>query len=658
VIAHQFVLLHAQSGAGKTSLLNARLIPLLEAERFEVLPVARVGDPLPVGVVPGEVANLFVLNCLMAWAGEEAVPAELAGVSPTEFLARGMAPVDEYGLPTHRILILDQFEELFTSHQERWPERNDFFRHLGEAADRDRLLRVVLVMRDDYIAQIDRYAVWIPDALRTRFRLERLDRAAALAAVTGPVLETDRSFAGGVAEQLVEDLLQIRYESETGESKQVTGEYVEPVQLQVVCQSLWRDLPPAVTEITQDHLHTFGDTDRALAKFYEDAVAAAAVDLVHVNDLREWCDRWLITSSETRGIVHRGREDTEGMPNEILRRLDAWHLIHLEQRAGALWYELTHDRFVGPILESNKKWRSYRHEQLIAVQELLRKADVIARERRRNITAEDYAECLACCAKAAAISESVGDSYHAQLAHMYMGDIYRRQGDLDKAAKAYQHIIEAPVNDTNLNIILYGIIAIGDILQDARQYRGAAECFTYYINLAPEDPLGYRRRATALWYDGEQTSAIRDFDRVIELDAETPDVFSGRGQCLADIGEYQRAIDDLQYALDLDKTNPDATLRAYTRSGLGLAYGGLGDFKRALRELGASIKSRPQNAWAYFNRGQVHAWMDRRDVAVADFRQSLVKSDPPLNPAKRKLALTHLHELTGQDHEFTGQSRW
>jgi len=42
VVAHPIVLLYAASGAGKSSLLNAGLIPLLEARGYEVLPSARV----------------------------------------------------------------------------------------------------------------------------------------------------------------------------------------------------------------------------------------------------------------------------------------------------------------------------------------------------------------------------------------------------------------------------------------------------------------------------------------------------------------------------------------------------------------------------------------------------------------------------------------
>src|SRR5262245_26853296 len=45
-IAHELVLVYGESGAGKTSLLNAGLIPLLEEQGFTVLPTARVAGIL------------------------------------------------------------------------------------------------------------------------------------------------------------------------------------------------------------------------------------------------------------------------------------------------------------------------------------------------------------------------------------------------------------------------------------------------------------------------------------------------------------------------------------------------------------------------------------------------------------------------------------
>jgi hypothetical protein len=111
--------------------------------------------------------------------------------------------------------VLDPFEELFTSFPERWRDRAPFFEQLQKVLDDDKLLRLVLVMREDYVAELDPYRDLLPERLRTRMRLERLHHDAALAAVTGP-LRGARRFAPGVAEQLVEELCRIRMETGSG----------------------------------------------------------------------------------------------------------------------------------------------------------------------------------------------------------------------------------------------------------------------------------------------------------------------------------------------------------------------------------------------------------------------------------------------------------
>jgi hypothetical protein len=59
--ANRVVPFYAQSGAGKTSLLNTQIIPALEEDGFNVLPVARVrGDVLP-GIDPQQRQEHFCL---------------------------------------------------------------------------------------------------------------------------------------------------------------------------------------------------------------------------------------------------------------------------------------------------------------------------------------------------------------------------------------------------------------------------------------------------------------------------------------------------------------------------------------------------------------------------------------------------------------------
>src|SRR5512136_328508 len=67
--AERVVLFYAQSGAGKTSLLNAQIIPELEQDGFHVLPMARVSSDLPPGMAPQSVPNIFVFSVVMALTG-------------------------------------------------------------------------------------------------------------------------------------------------------------------------------------------------------------------------------------------------------------------------------------------------------------------------------------------------------------------------------------------------------------------------------------------------------------------------------------------------------------------------------------------------------------------------------------------------------------
>src|SRR5260370_39047797 len=93
--------------------------------------------------------------------------------------------------------------------------------------------------------------------MRTRFRLELLGQETALAAITGPLRSTKRSFAPGVAEKLFEDLQKTRVETVTGETVEEIGEFVEPVEMQGVCQNLWQELSPRGSQGNEGHLLRF-----------------------------------------------------------------------------------------------------------------------------------------------------------------------------------------------------------------------------------------------------------------------------------------------------------------------------------------------------------------------------------------------------------------
>ena len=359
IIAHRVVLLYAQSGAGKTSLLNAALTPRLEEEGFEVLPTARVRTAIPEGPLPESISNIFIFAALTGWSQGSANAQRLAGTNLAGFLKDKPHQMDKGNLPLPRLLAFDQFEELFTFYPDRWKDREGFFRQVDDALEADPLLRVVLVIREDFLANLDPYVGLLPERLRARYRLECLRREAACDAVQRPLAGTGRRFAEGVAAILVEKLATIRSEEMSGSLVETVGEYVEPVQLQVVCQRLWNKLPSEVREITSAHLEEYGDVTLALWELYENALRAVQQKSgVKEDTLRGLFEYKLITPFGTRGTVLRGLDATEGIPNTAIDELQNQHIIRSEARAGGVrWYELTHDRLVGPVRKSNEGWK-------------------------------------------------------------------------------------------------------------------------------------------------------------------------------------------------------------------------------------------------------------------------------------------------------------
>jgi WD40 repeat protein len=351
VISQPLTVFYAQSGAGKTSLINTRLLPGLQKNRFELLPVARVGGTLPDEI--SEVDNIFVFNLLTSLNISEQAPSELTSQTISTHLAQYR---QVQGISAPIVLIVDQFEEVLTTNPDRWQERQAFFSQLGQAIADDGLLWVVLSMREDYIAGLDPYASLLPGKLRSRFNMRRMTAKAALEAIEKPADLGGRPYAPGVAQSLIDNLRQARVQ---GQEASYLGEFVEPVQLQVVCYQLWQNLQnEPLGPITQEDLERLGDVDTALAQFYEVAIHKVNEETGESErNLRRWFQEQLITEAQTRGTVFRGPRTTAGLANESVDLLASKHyMLRAEIRAGGTWYELVHDRFIEPIVQANNNW--------------------------------------------------------------------------------------------------------------------------------------------------------------------------------------------------------------------------------------------------------------------------------------------------------------
>jgi WD40 repeat protein len=354
LFAERIVLLHSPSGAGKSSLIQAGLIPRL-AEQFDVWKPVRVNLPPQ----SGDAVNRFVRSCNIGF--EAGVPKRLqreedslSAMSLAEYVAgRPIRP----SAPKNIILIFDQFEEILTVDPLGVEAKREFFGELGKLLQDNPRIWALFAIREDYLAPFDPYAEELPTHLKSRFRLDLLGRKAAEEAISRTVEAGGRSFAPQALGRLVADLAMMQVQQPGGEFTTEPGPYIEPLHLQVVCRNLWERMAPDRMVIEDGDIESFGDVTGALAEYYNAEVAKAAGSDERVERaIRAWVGSMLITRGNIRGQVLREAGKSGGLDNSLIQGLIEAHLVRGEQRAGATWYELSHDRLIKPVQESNKGW--------------------------------------------------------------------------------------------------------------------------------------------------------------------------------------------------------------------------------------------------------------------------------------------------------------
>ena len=238
IIANRLLVLYAKSGLGKTSLLSAGVAPRLRSDGYLPLSV-RVNDMLR-----GLVVSVY------AGVGTEAHRQNVkyvAGSRESLWAFFKTAQFWQGDVMLTPVLILDQFEELFTLHNEE--SRASLLSSLGylvrgvcppgvsDENSTPPALRIVLSLREDYLGMLEDAVDDIPQILDHRCRLTPLTLDAAREVMTGPAALSDRVFS---TQPFVYDAdavrLTLNHLSDHTERANQASRYIEPFHLQLVCQ--------------------------------------------------------------------------------------------------------------------------------------------------------------------------------------------------------------------------------------------------------------------------------------------------------------------------------------------------------------------------------------------------------------------------------------
>jgi hypothetical protein len=406
LVSERVVLMHSPSGAGKTSLIQASLIPELRRQRFRPLPCARVN--LPVQAEPN--LNRYALSVMLSLesklrpAHQQRSLRDLSTMSLAEYL-RGEA---ENALPPAiagfdngvlgaqpLVVIIDQFEEILLLNPADQAGQRTFFRQLGDALEEQRLW-VLFAMREEYMGALDKFAYALPTSLNVRYRLDLLTREAATSAIQRPAKDfCEVTVSNAATELLVKNLSIVFVQRPGGSTKREESPYVEGVILQTVCSQLWDEIDPigkGYKNIQPKHLGDLEHVDRALAQYYADAVRQAAQSgRIRERLIRDWFEDVLITQQGFRSQADSGPGTDARKAFRCVQSLEKQHLLRSEPRLNRPWYELVHDRFIDPIRRDNSVWR-----QRLGFDDISRRAKAWRDERSSDLllVADDLAEAI------------------------------------------------------------------------------------------------------------------------------------------------------------------------------------------------------------------------------------------------------------------------
>jgi WD40 repeat protein len=360
LIAPRFTVLYGPSGVGKSSLLLAA--------------VARELRRLPEQPLVAVFSN---------WGKDPAAAlaetvAQGAGIEPGELfetVERAQAHRDVY-------LILDQAEEYLTYHD----GADGFETSLAAIVNRPLRVNVLLSLREDTLAMLDRLKAEIPALFANVLRLDRLDRAAGRAAIVRPLarwseLEGDSVDAEeGLVERVLDGVGAGRIELGTGGVGMVepngSARGIEAPYLQLVMQRLWDvERGAGSSTLRAETLDALGGAGQIVADHLERAIDALTPP---EREIAARLFDHLVTPSGTK-IAHEasdlaefaGASEAEVQP--VVATL-ARHRILRTDESGR--WEIFHDVLAGAVLG----WKS-RHDGERAVA----RAREEARRRHRRL---------------------------------------------------------------------------------------------------------------------------------------------------------------------------------------------------------------------------------------------------------------------------------
>ena len=192
----QFLAILGASGSGKTSLLRAGVVPRVRRKNWLVRIITPTADPLL------QLSNALVPEGAALDAAGELEEALLQSRESLQLAAKRAVV---HGAAEHMLLVVDQFEELFTlCHDEKG--QIAFLENLVHAAQQEGVLTIVIGLRADMYDRALHFSGFRDLLAERQIPVGPMERGELLRVIAEPAKAGGWGFVEGLVEQILEDV--------------------------------------------------------------------------------------------------------------------------------------------------------------------------------------------------------------------------------------------------------------------------------------------------------------------------------------------------------------------------------------------------------------------------------------------------------------------
>lgn len=380
ILDRKIVTLFSKSGLGKSSLLQAGIIPKFKELKLENKTLKFTPINIRFTAYSGSKSISPLNETIRSIEKDYPIKSSyLHKIIPDDrsiwfFLKQQQR---QYINRNNFVLIFDQFEELFTYPEQQIkqfkillkegidsqiPEDYRFELEVLESTNRSTLnkkdlewlykpfeIKVVFVIRSDQLSYLDSLGDYFPEILSNRYKLGELTKLQAADAIEEPATIASSDFDCSPFEYSPEALKEILRFLRDGNNQRI-----ESFQLQLICQHIEEIAYTKNLNIIR--LEDLGDLESVIQQYYDRQV----VQIGSIEDqllVKRLVEEGLILESDERritldeGIVKRDYKISE----ELLRKLIDLHIVRREANSsGGFNVELSHDALIAPVLESKR----------------------------------------------------------------------------------------------------------------------------------------------------------------------------------------------------------------------------------------------------------------------------------------------------------------